>query len=377
MFGKTTIAIAFMHVRCLGVLLVIFWLARPLPAQTHPLAKVSTSPTIAGCPVFPPDNIWNTRVDTLPLDPKSQSYIQSIGADKPVHADFGSGTYDGGPIGIPFVTVPGSQKHVRVAFDYRDESDLSNYPIPPNPPIEGGPNSKGDRHILIIDRDNCVLWEIYNARPQPDGSWKAGAGAIFDLTCNCLRPDGWTSADAAGLAILPGLVRYEEVTSGEIRHALRFTAPRTRNNAVWPGRHFASRLTDPNLPPLGQRFRLKAGFSLSGFSPEAQVVLRALQEYEPRAVFLVSRHSEMKKIFREFGFWEQRRGDLPFAFRTRPPQVDLSLAPPVGSSILVAGTTDFVRRLVTMAVAPLAGQNSPASSFFPRHGFRLQRTEVW
>ena len=196
-----------------------------------------------------------------------------------MHADFGSGTYDGSPIGIPFVTVLGNQKHVRITFDYRDESDLSNYPIPPNPPIEGGPNSKGDRHILIVDRDNCVLWEIYDAHPQPDGSWKAGSGAIFDLTCNCLRPDGWTSADAAGLPILPGLVRYEEVASGEIRHALRFSAPHTRNKAVWPARHFASRLADPDLPPLGQRFRLKAGFSLSGYSPDAQVILRALQEY--------------------------------------------------------------------------------------------------
>ena len=275
----TTTVIASVCVSCLGVLFAIPRLARPLPAQTHPSANVAGSPTVAGCPIFPPDNIWNTRVDRLAVDPKSQAYIQSIGADKPVHADFGSGTYDGGPIGIPFVTVPGNQKRVRIAFDYRDESDLSNYPIPPNPPIEGGPSSKGDRHILIVDRDNCVLWEIYDARPQPDGSWKAGSGAIFDLTCNCLRPDGWTSADAAGLAILPGLVRYEEVASGEIRHALRFTAPRTRNNTVWPALHFASKLTDPNLPPLGQRFRLKAGFSLSGFSPEAQVILRALQQY--------------------------------------------------------------------------------------------------
>jgi len=279
MVRTTTTAIASRCVFCLGVLFAVLWLARLLSAQTHPPANVSGGPTVAGCPVFPHDNIWNTRVDRLPLDPKSQAYVQSIGADKPVHADFGSGTYDGESIGIPFVTVPGNQERVRVSFDYRGESDLSNYPIPPNPPIEGGPNSKGDRHILIVDRDNCVLWEIYDARPQPDGSWKAGSGAIFDLTCNCLRPDGWTSADAAGLPILPGLVRYEEVASGEIRHALRFTAPRTRNNAVWPARHFASKLTDPNLPPLGQRFRLNAGFSLSGFSPEAQAILRALQEY--------------------------------------------------------------------------------------------------
>jgi hypothetical protein len=279
MFRKTKTARIFAAVICVGVLFAIFRLATPFPAQTHQLASASTSPTIAGCPVFPPDNIWNIRVNKLPVDPKSQAYIQSIGTDKPVHADFGSGIYDGGPIGIPFVTVPGNQKRVRIVFEYRDESDLSNYPIPPNPPIEGGPNSKGDNHILIVDRDNCVLWEIYDAHPQPDGSWKAGSGAIFDLTCNCLRPDGWTSADAAGLPVLPGLVRYEEVATGEIRHALRFTAPRTRNEAVWPARHSASKLTDPDLPPLGERFRLKAGFSLSGFSPETQVILRALQEY--------------------------------------------------------------------------------------------------
>jgi hypothetical protein len=279
MFRKTKTASIFAAVICVGVLLAIFRLATPFPAQTHQLASASTGPTIAGCPVFPPDNIWNIRVNKLPVDPKSQAYIQSIGTDKPVHADFGSGIYDGGPIGIPFVTVPGNQKRVRIVFEYRDESDLSNYPIPPNPPIEGGPNSKGDNHILIVDRDNCVLWEIYDAHPQPDGSWKAGSGAIFDLTCNCLRPDGWTSADAAGLPVLPGLVRYEEVATGEIRHALRFTAPRTRNEAVWPARHSASKLTDPDLPPLGERFRLKAGFSLSGFSPETQVILRALQEY--------------------------------------------------------------------------------------------------
>jgi hypothetical protein len=279
MFRKTKTASIFAAVICVGVLFAIFRLATPFPAQTHQLVSASISPTIAGCPVFPPDNIWNIRVNKLPVDPKSQAYIQSIGADKPVHADFGSGIYDGGPIGIPFVTVPGNQKRVRIVFEYRDENDLSNYPIPPNPPIEGGPNSKGDNHILIVDRDNCVLWEIYDAHPQPDGSWKAGSGAIFDLTCNCLRPDGWTSADAAGLPVLPGLVRYEEVATGEIRHALRFTAPRTRNEAVWPARHSASKLTDPDLPPLGERFRLKAGFSLSGFSPETQVILRALQEY--------------------------------------------------------------------------------------------------
>jgi hypothetical protein len=274
MLVKTTTAQTFVSPRTLVMVLLLF--APSVPAQTRPLTNAPAGPTIAGCPVFPPDNIWNTRIDRLPTDPHSQEYIQSIGTDRPLHPDFG---WDNGPIGIPFVTVPGNQKRIRIEFDYREESDLSNYPIPPNAPIEGGPSSKGDRHVLVIDRDNCVLWEIFAAYPQPDGSWKAGSGAVFDLTCNCLRPDGWTSADAAGLPIFPGLVRYEEVASGEIKHAIRFTAQRTRNSAVWPARHAASRLTDASLPPLGQRFRLKATFSLSGFSREAQVILRALQTY--------------------------------------------------------------------------------------------------
>jgi hypothetical protein len=279
MFGRAKTATAVMYILYLSVLFAVFGFAGPLSAQTHSPSVAPPNPTIAGCPVFPPDNIWNARVDRLPLDPKSQAYVRSIGSDKAMQADFASGTYGGGPIGIPFVTVPGNQEHVRIVFDYRNESDERNYPIPPDAPIEGGPNSKGDRHILIVDRDNCILWEIFQAHPQPDGSWKASSGAIFDLARNCLRPDGWTSADAAGLPVLPGLVRYEEVASGQIRHALRFSAPRTRNSAVWPARHFASRLSDPDLPPMGQRFRLKGGFSLSGFSPEAHVILRALQEY--------------------------------------------------------------------------------------------------
>lgn len=219
-------------------------------------------------------------MDRLPALPNSQAYVNSIGLDKPLHADFLSGDYNGGPVGIPFTIIPGNQKRVPIKFEYRDESDLSNYPIPPNAPIEGGPNAKdGDRHILLIDKDNCVLWEVFAASRQPDGSWHAGSGAIFDLKCNCMRPDGWTSTDAAGLPIFPGLVRYEEIAAGEIRHALRFTAPRTRKEHVWPARHDASKFNDTNLPPMGQRFRLKADFNISGFSPQAQVILKALKTY--------------------------------------------------------------------------------------------------
>ncbi|MCU0600381.1 MAG: fibronectin type III domain-containing protein, partial [Desulfobacterales bacterium] len=234
---------------------------------------------VSGCPVLPGDNIWNAPVDTLPVDPNSDAYIASIGAAAGLHPDFGSGLWDGGPIGIPFVEVPGTQPLVRVTFGYDDESDPGPYPIPPGAPIEGGPASDGDRHILIIDRDNCILYELFYAFPQSDGSWTAGSGAIFNLNSNALRPAGWTSADAAGLPIFPGLVRYDEVASGEIKHAIRFTAPKTRRAYVWPARHYASSLTDLKYPPMGQRFRLKESFDISGFAPQVQVILTALKKY--------------------------------------------------------------------------------------------------
>jgi hypothetical protein len=247
------------------------------------VASPTGGPTLAGCPVFPADHIWNVPVDSLPVDPNSDAFVNTIGANKIVHADFGSGVWPPGstsPIGIPYTTVPGSQPLVPITFDYDDESDPGPYPIPPDAPIEGGPDGDGDRHVLVLERDNCVLYELFYAYPQNGGaSWTAGSGAIFDLTGYALRPAGWTSADAAGLAILPGLVRYDEVAAGAIHHALRFTAPQTRRAYVWPARHYASNLTGPQYPPMGQRFRLKASFDLSGFSPEVQVILQALKSY--------------------------------------------------------------------------------------------------
>lgn len=238
---------------------------------------------VGGCALFPADNIWNVPVDWLPTDPNSDAYVATIGAARNVHADFGAGDWppgSGSPIGIPFVDVPGSQPTVPVTFQYDEESDAGPYPIPPDAPIEGGPAGDGDRHVLVVDRDNCMLYELFNAYPQNGGSsWEADSGAIFDLKSNALRHDGWTSADAAGLPILPGLVRYDEVAAGEIAHALRFTAPETRRAYVWPARHFASNLTGAQYPPLGQRFRLRRDFDISGFSPEAQVILRALKKY--------------------------------------------------------------------------------------------------
>lgn len=251
-----------------------------------PARAQGAAPTIAGCPVFPPDNIWNTPIDRLPVDPRSAQYVASIGAGTSLRADFGSGLYEGAPIGIPYVVVPFRQPQVAIRFApfqgeaaIPEESDPGPYPIPGNAPVEGGLRATGDRHVIVVQEGSCTLFELYKAVPNADGSWNAVSAARFDLTGHELRIDGRTSADAAGLPIFPGLVRREEVEAGEIRHALRFTAERTRRAYVWPARHFASRLDDPALPPLGQRFRLRASFDIRGFSPRNQVILRALQRY--------------------------------------------------------------------------------------------------
>jgi hypothetical protein len=234
----------------------------------------------AGCPILPADNIWNTPVDSLPVDARSDAYVRSIGRDGGLHPDFASGLFEGEPIGIPFVVVPGSQPLVSIVFTASgDESDPGPYPVPADAPIEGGSCADGDRHVLVVQEETCVLYELFNARPRPDGSWNADSGARFDLTSNALRPAGWTSADAAGLPILPGLVRREEIEQGAISHALRFTARRTRESYVWPARHEAGQTNDPDVPPMGQRFRLKANVDLSGFSPTNQIILQALKTY--------------------------------------------------------------------------------------------------
>src|SRR5690606_1697359 len=262
-------------------------------------------PTLAGCDVFPADHVWNVRVDHLPVHPSSAAWVATIGADRPVHPDFGSGLWEGAPIGIPYTVVDGSQPRVAVSFTWADASGPGPSPEPPDPPVDGAPPgghargrhwpvpaaapvegappwgvaAGGDRHVLVVDASACVLYELFAAVRQPDGSWRAGSGAVFDLGGYELRPDGWTSADAAGLPILPGLVRYDEVAAGEIGHALRFTAPRTRAAHVWPARHHASDLTGPEYPPMGQRFRLRADFDDTGFSDEARVIVTALKRY--------------------------------------------------------------------------------------------------
>jgi hypothetical protein len=234
-------------------------------------ARVAGAP---GCPVFPADNSWNRRVDSLPVAAGSDAIVRSIGLDDHVHADFGSGLWDGSPIGIPVTVVNRTTPRSRVRFEYADESDRVAYPIPTNVRIEGG----GDRHAILVDRDACRLYELFALRRE-GGRWTAGSGAVWSLRSNRLRPAGWTSADAAGLPILPGLARYEDVARGRIDHALRFTVSRTRRAYVWPARHFASSHTDPSLPAMGMRFRLKRDYPIAGFPRQARIVLQALKEY--------------------------------------------------------------------------------------------------
>ncbi len=252
------------------------------PASSAPLAdytlylplvaRGSSGATLGGCPMFPADNIWNARIDSLPLDPKSANYVSFIGASTSLHADFGA-NWNGGPFGIPFDLVPGAQPMVPISFDYNDESDPGPYPIPANPSIEEG----SDAHMLLLDTGDCVLYETWNTRY--DGGWRAGSGAKFDLSSNALRPADWTSADAAGLPILPGLVRYDEVAAGAIHHAVRFTVSGTNNTYIWPARHRTNYNYNVNAPPMGQRFRLKASFDTSTFSPAVQVILTAFKHY--------------------------------------------------------------------------------------------------
>jgi hypothetical protein len=239
-----------------------------------------------GKQIFPKGDLWNRDISSEPVDPASAAIIANIGAHRPLHADFGT-VYNGAPNGIPYIVVSGGAKKQPVAFvEYGDESDKVPYPIPVEAPIEGGAGSDGDRHVLVIDRDNWMLYELWHARLIDDVAvsggkrWQAGSGAIFDLTKGTMRPAGWTSADAAGLPIFPGLVRYDEVNGqSEITHALRFTVRKSRRAYIAPARHFASNSDDPNLPPMGMRMRLKKDFNLSHFSNSTQVILRGLKRY--------------------------------------------------------------------------------------------------
>lgn len=234
-------------------------------------------PSIGGCPIFPEDNPWNERIDSAPLRANSAatiSTIQSNGGTR-LHPDFGE-NFD---YGIPYVIVGADQADVPIVYDaYGDESDPGPFPMPLDAPVEGGSGASGDRHVIAVDADRCELFELYRAFRQGSG-WRADSGARFDLSSNDLRPLGWTSADAAGLPILPGLVRYEEVASGSIQHAIRVTFSRTQNGYILPATHFASSRSDPNLPPMGLRLRLSSSFDVSTLTGQARVIAVAMQRY--------------------------------------------------------------------------------------------------
>jgi len=258
--------------------IVLLLLSVTMPTQAAPMA--------GDCAVFPGNDIWNTKIDQLPVDLNSDKWIAAIGAEDGLHPDFGAGLYEGAPIGIPFSVVPMAQTKVAINFAEFDdespateESDAGPYPIPIDAMIEGGQESRDDRHVLVVQQGSCTLYELYKAVPQPDGSWNATGASRFDLETGALRPETWTSADAAGLPIFPGLVRQEEVAAGAIEHAIRFTVPDTGPSFVWPARHQASRSGSEEFPPMGQRFRLKASVDISGLSPENQIILMAMKSY--------------------------------------------------------------------------------------------------
>jgi hypothetical protein len=231
---------------------------------------------LAGCPAFPFST--DQRVDRLPVAPDSAAIVRSIGIAGAIKADFGSGLWEGGPIGIPYDVVGRRTPRSRVRFDYAGESDRVRYPIPRDVHVEGGAGADGDRHALLVDRARCRLFELFALRREADG-WHAGSGATWNLRRPRLRPSGWTSADAAGLPILPLLARYGEVRRGRIRHALRMTVSQTRSAFTWPARHFASDANDPGLPRMGERLRLRASVDISGLPRQARVVARAMQRY--------------------------------------------------------------------------------------------------
>jgi hypothetical protein len=248
-------------------------LAVPANGSTVVLEAIPP-PGAPSCSVFPANNVWHADISGLPVHPRNEAWLAAMGGlSVRLHPDFGPSDGEQ-PYGIPYIVVPGSHTKASISFDYADESDPGPYPFGPETPIEGG----SDRHALMLDRDACVLYELYAAHYAPVGS-TAGSGAIFDLDSNALRPAGWTSADAAGLPIFAGLIRRDEVETGIIDHAIRVTAEHTNRRYIWPARHQAGEADDPNLPPMGARFRLKATFDISGFLPETQAILRAMKRH--------------------------------------------------------------------------------------------------
>jgi hypothetical protein len=251
---------------------------KPPPPTAPPVRPAGGTPTsVGGCGLFPRNTYWYANVSTLPLHASSAAYVGRIGAGEQVHPDFMAGTWQGQPIGMPYAVVPADQPLVPITFKYQNESDPGPYPIPPDVPIEEGADSAGDRHIIIVRQGDCLLHEVFDAHPDGNGGWTGGSGAVWNLNSTGMRPPGWTSGDAAGMPILPGLVRYEEVAAGSIQHAIRMTVPQTQSSYVWPASHHSGSGGDPSLPPMGTWFRLRADFDTSGFGPQARVVLEALK----------------------------------------------------------------------------------------------------
>lgn len=255
---------------------------KPTPTPTTPPSASTCTlgdfASLGGRRIFPADNAWNTDISNYPVHPNSANYIKNMNPANPIHPDFGT-FWEGQPIGQAYRVVPGNQTKVPVTFTYKSESDVGPYPFANDIPIEHGATSTGDRHVIAVDCDNGKLYETFNTF-NTAGGWKADSGAIFDMNSNALRPAGWTSADAAGLPIFPGLVRYDEVVErGEILHAIRFTVARTQNAYIPPARHAAGSTTDTNFPPMGLRVRLKASFDITPYPPHVQVILRALKRF--------------------------------------------------------------------------------------------------
>jgi hypothetical protein len=269
--------------KCLLFAATLSLAAGLVSAQINPCNRISLGQgaSLNGFIPFPTSSLWNTNIANAPLDPNSNAIINFIGSTTPLHPDFGSGLYQGQSIGIPYVVVPVTQPLANITFTaYGDESDPGPMPIPFNAPIEGYPNpDDGDRHVLVIDKGNCWLYDLYHAFPQPNGSWKADSAAVWDLIANQQRPYTWTSADAAGLPIFPGLVRYDEVAAGAIRHALRFTLHYSKQGFTPPASHWAPNSSNPLAAPMGMRLRLKSSVNISGYPPDDQVILTALKQY--------------------------------------------------------------------------------------------------
>ena len=249
---------------------------------TVPGAASGAGRTLPGteCPVFPATSYWHADVSSLPVHPRSAQWLANMSPERDLHPDFGP-SYGAQPVpyGIPITVVRSDHPKVAVRFDYAQESDRVRYPLGADTKIEGGRASDGDRHALVVDRSTCRLYETFATRQTATGRWRAGSGATWKLTSNALRPDGWTSADAAGLPIMPGLLRAGEVRSGRVDHAIRFTTDVTDRSHVWPARHDAGSVSDPSYPPMGAWFRLDAGFPLSGYRADTQVVLRAMKRH--------------------------------------------------------------------------------------------------